>query len=259
MLLGAPLCCPGNDTARANQQLAPFLDTAAVKNLVAVAAPNVRVAKTLLAVSRADELTDAVLARLPSRFVMKATHGPQLALHVDGDDGLKCILGENDHAKCATRTHTRARARARAHASAIPLSRTTAATIHQSTHPFAAPPLHPDSVLAPHTRCHRHAGARAHHTSARAFLNGRYCRAPSRRIPGQPRPRSHRDDFVRRNCEGWLDYNYSRATRQASYAPITPRCIFEDFTDGGGVANASVGILVIRNVGTLVALIERGM
>ena len=251
MLLGAPLCCPGNDTARANQQLAPFLDTAAVKNLVAVAAPNVRVAKTLLAVSRADELTDAVLARLPSRFVMKATHGPQLALHVDGDDGLKCILGENDHAKCATRTHAR--------------QRDSPLTHHRRHHPpihssiRRPPPASRQRACPPHPLPPPRRRTCASHQRTCAFLNGRYCRAPSRRIPGQPRPRSHRDDFVRRNCEGWLDYNYSRATRQASYAPITPRCIFEDFTDGGGVANASVGILVIRNVGTLVALIERGM
>ena len=58
-----------------------------------------RVAKTLLVVTNASELTDAALSMLPPRFVMKATHGPQLALRINGADDLTCILGENDNAK----------------------------------------------------------------------------------------------------------------------------------------------------------------
>ena len=70
--------------------LAPYVDKHNVKAVVAKLAPTLRVAREYLYATDAAQITDAAVARLPARFMMKGAHMSGGVVLVDGDS-VKCL------------------------------------------------------------------------------------------------------------------------------------------------------------------------
>jgi hypothetical protein len=70
---------------RSRSALLPDLqDKSLIKAMVPLWAPGLQVARQLAIVRSVESLTDALVASLPSRYVMKATHGARMLVVVDG-------------------------------------------------------------------------------------------------------------------------------------------------------------------------------
>jgi hypothetical protein len=85
-----------NDTQRFNPNFSkvhPYQDKAKVKQIVQEWAPDLRIAETIAVVRDSNQITAAMVKKLPQQYVVKGTHGSSMTIIVR-DDQAKCLVND---------------------------------------------------------------------------------------------------------------------------------------------------------------------